>query len=172
MSATATSTNNNEIETWRLLGHMARGVIARNVDGLTHEESLMQPQPGGNCLNWVMGHLTVVYDKTLPMLGQESVLPKDVWQLYDRGTPPLQDGTKAMPFNELLQAWNDACQRFDTGLSTLNAERLDQKAPASPTNNPNETIRSLLTTIGWHQAYHAGQTAILRRLAGKEGAIR
>jgi uncharacterized damage-inducible protein DinB len=24
----------------------------------------------------------------------------------------------------------------------------------------------------WHQAYHTGQTAVLRRIAGKEGAIR
>jgi uncharacterized damage-inducible protein DinB len=24
----------------------------------------------------------------------------------------------------------------------------------------------------FHQAYHAGQTAVLRRIAGKEGAIR
>jgi len=42
----------------------------------------------------------------------------------------------------------------------------------SPTGNPNETVRTLLTTIMFHQAYHAGQTAVLRRIAGKEGAIR
>jgi uncharacterized damage-inducible protein DinB len=42
----------------------------------------------------------------------------------------------------------------------------------SPSGNPDETVRSLITTVMFHQAYHAGQTAVLRRIAGREGAIR
>ena len=34
------------------------------------------------------------------------------------------------------------------------------------------TVRSIINTVMFHQAYHAGQTAVLRRIAGKEGAIR
>ena len=49
---------------------------------------------------------------------------------------------------------------------------LDRPAPHSPSGNPDETVRSLLTTVFFHQAYHAGQTALLRRIAGREGAIR
>lgn len=33
-------------------------------------------------------------------------------------------------------------------------------------------MRSILATVLFRQAYHAGQTGILRRLAGKEEAIR
>lgn len=38
--------------------------------------------------------------------------------------------------------------------------------------NPEETVSSLLTVVLFHRGYHAGQTGILRRIAGKAGAIR
>jgi hypothetical protein len=33
-------------------------------------------------------------------------------------------------------------------------------------------VRSLLATVAFHQAYHAGQTGTLRRVVGKSGAIK
>jgi uncharacterized damage-inducible protein DinB len=61
---------------------------------------------------------------------------------------------------------------MDAGLADVQAETLGRPAPASPTGNPDETIGSLLATILFHQAYHSGQTAVLRRLVGKPGAIK
>ena len=91
---------------------------------------------------------------------------------YARGAPPIRDRAEALTFGEILSAWNQAVERVDAGLAGLTPEVLDRPAPASPTDNPHETVRSLLTTVMFHQAYHAGQTAVLRRIAGKEGAIR
>ena len=56
-----------EIELWRLQARMARDVVNANTHGLTHEESLVEPRPGGNRLNWVLGHLLSVYDGFLPL---------------------------------------------------------------------------------------------------------
>jgi uncharacterized damage-inducible protein DinB len=71
-----------------------------------------------------------------------------------------------------MAAWDETTERIDTGLAGLASETLDAPAPFSPSSDPNETVRSLLTTVFFHQAYHAGQTGILRRIAGKDGAIR
>jgi uncharacterized damage-inducible protein DinB len=142
-----------------------------NTGGISHEESLRQPQPGGNCLNWVVGHLVCIYDNILPLLGQEPVMEKGALRCYDRGSPQLQDPAEALPLDALMAAWSQACRRVGAGLSTLTAEKLDARAPASPRNNPNETVRSLLTLVTVHQAYHAGQLGLLRRLAGKPGAL-
>jgi uncharacterized damage-inducible protein DinB len=43
--------------------------------------------------------------------------------------------------------------------------------PDSPTGDPDETLGSLLAVALFHQAYHAGQLGILRRIAGESGAI-
>ena len=158
----------------RVLRHQVRAthsVVKLNVDGLTQEESLIQPQPGGNCLNWVMGHLLCVYDQVLPMLGQSPVLGVDTLKRYGRGTPHIQNTAEALDLARLMTAWDVAAQRMESGLESLTPEVLDQPASFSPTNNPKETVRSLLSSVFFHQAYHAGQTGLLRRIAGKEGAL-
>ena len=168
----AASATLSDVEVFRLQTGMIRTVVRLNVDGVSQEESLIQPSPAGNCLNWVVGHLTCIYNKVIPLLGEEPVADEATLKRYDRGAPPLQDGAEALDFRDLMAAFEKASERVDAGLANLGAEALDQKAPFSPGGNPDETVRSLLGTVFFHQAYHAGQTGILRRIAGKEGAIR
>jgi uncharacterized damage-inducible protein DinB len=168
--STLTSETLREIEIFRQSAETIHNIVRLNVEGITQEESLIQPRPAGNCINWVVGHLVCVYDGMLPLLGQKPVLGTEALKRYARGTPPLQNSSEALQFDELLTAWEQASKRVDAGLANLTPEQLD--APArSPRNNPNETLRSLLGRISFHQAYHAGQLGILRRLAGKKGAI-
>jgi hypothetical protein len=167
---TAVSETVREVEVLRQQARSTCRVVQLNVDGVTQEESLIQPTPGGNCLNWVVGHLVAIYDQMLPLLGQKPVMEEGALKRYARGTPPLENPAEALDFQALLTAWSDASNRVDAGLAGVTPEMLD-KPSQSPTNNPNETVRSLLPTILFHQAYHAGQTGILRRIAGKPGAI-
>jgi len=170
--STAALSSISEIEMLRHQARMAHHVVKLNAEGLSHADSLIQPQPGGNCLNWVIGHLLAIYHHVLPLLEQAPVMPKHVLKRYDRGSSPIQNATEAIEFSELLSAWDECSRRVDLGLAGLNVEVLAAPAPASPSNDANETVGSLLSTISWHQAYHAGQTGILRRTAGKDGAIR
>jgi hypothetical protein len=170
--STSVSNTIGEIELLRHQARMAHQVVRLNADGLSHEDSLIQPRPGGNCLNWVVGHLLAIYHHALPLLGQAPVMPKAALKRYDRGSAPILDAAEAVDFAELMSAWDECSRRFDAGLAGLSAEVLSAPAPASPSNNPNETVGSLLSTISWHQAYHCGQTGILRRVAGRDGAIR
>lgn len=170
----AVSETVSEIEVFRQQARMTHAVVRKNVEGVTQEESLIQPQPGGNCLNWVVGHLVCIYNKALPRLGQQPVAEAGDLKRYDRGAPPLENPDDAVDIGKLMTAWDEVTRRIDAGLASLTAEVLDQPVPQtqSPGNNPNETVRTFLATIFFHQAYHAGQTGTLRRITGKEGAIR
>ena len=169
---TAAPTTVSEVGVFRQQTQMIHKVVGVNLQGVTHEESLIQPDPGGNCLNWVLGHLLWAYNGALPLLGQEPVMDKDGLKRYARGSSPIENPAEAMDVQELLSRWDEATKRMDAGLASLTPEVMDQPAPNSPSGNPNETVRSLLTTLLFHQAYHTGQTGILRRVTGKEGAIR
>lgn len=160
-----------EIEIFRHSARTIHKVVRLNTDGLTQTESLIRPHPAGNCLNWVVGHLLCIYGRTLPLLGQKPVIETSALQRYDRGSRPMTDATEARELQEMMNAWDETAQRIDNGLTGLTPEALDAPAPFSPTGDPNETVRSLLTLLFFHQAYHAGQTGMLRRIAGKDGAI-
>lgn len=160
----------NDLEVFRHQAGMIRMVVPLNLDGITQAESLVQPEPNGNCLNWVVGHLVCVYDQFLPFLGQQPVIPGGL-KRYERGSPPIRDAAEARDIHELAAAWDEVSRRVDAGLAALSPDALDRPAPFSPTDDPNETGRSLISTVLFHQAYHVGQTGILRRIAGKAGAI-
>jgi uncharacterized damage-inducible protein DinB len=161
----------SEIDLWRQQTRITRDVVGINVAGLTHQDSLVQPSPAGNRLNWVLGHLLWAYNGILPLLNQEPVMDQESLKRYARGAPPIRDDSEALDFQNLLNAWTEVVERFEAGLAGITPDLLDRPAD-SPTDDPDETVRTLLTTVMFHQAYHAGQTAVLRRIAGKEGAIR
>ena len=170
-----TASASNLTSTIDVLRHQTRlvhRVVQINVDGVTQAESLVQPQPAGNCLNWVVGHLVAIYHNVLPLLGQQPVLDATVLKRYDRGSAPLRNGADALDISELMKAWDECCMRVDAGLASLSDETLAEPALRSPTNNPDETIGSLLSTVCWHQAYHSGQLGVIRRIVGKPGAIK
>jgi uncharacterized damage-inducible protein DinB len=163
--------NLGEIEILRDSARTTQQVIRMNTQDITHDESLVQPQPAGNCLNWVLGHLLCVYNEMLPLVNQQPIMERETLKRYKRGAAPLTNPSDALPFSEILSGLDQAAQRLETGISALSPEQLEAKAPMSPRNDPNETVRSLLTLVSFHQAYHAGQLGLLRRLVGKKGAI-
>ena len=142
-----------------------------NTDGITHEESLAGPA-GGNCLNWVAGHLVATYSKLLAGLGLEPVWTEERAEPYRRGAGELADPTLAVDFAEIRADLATATQRTIETVMGLSDEDLAGPAPFSPRRDPDETVESLLGLIAFHQAYHTGQTGLLRRAAGKAGAIR
>ena len=91
---TAAPATASAIEVFRHQAYIVDKVLQVNVKDLTHEESLIQPHPGGNCLNWVVGHLVCIYGEILPLLGQEPVM-KEALKRYARGSAPIEDPAEA-----------------------------------------------------------------------------
>ncbi len=143
----------------------------KNTDGVSHEESLVQPHQGGNCLNWVVGHLATTRDRTRGILGLEPVLGSEEHPVYARSSEPLTDTSKAEPFDRLLAAFSQGQDDIIAAVAALTPEQLAAPAPFSPGNNSEETIGTLLAGLVFHEAYHIGQTGVLRRIAGHAGVL-
>jgi hypothetical protein len=93
----------SDFEVFRHTARTSHKVVRVTVGGLTDDESLIQPRPAGNCLNWVVGHLPRIYDEMLPMLGQKPVMEMGALKRYARGTPPLRDCAEALRLRELMR---------------------------------------------------------------------
>ncbi|MEM9555459.1 MAG: DinB family protein [Acidobacteriota bacterium] len=150
------------------------GALQMNVDSISHEESVRIPGGAGNCLNWIVGHLVRTRGTILGLVGdRESYAEAVDAAVYGRGTSmPADDpeGT-AMPFDHLVELFAAAQPRLLAGFAALSDEQLLEPAPFSPRGSDNETLGSLLAGLSFHEAYHVGQTGLLRRQLGYAGRI-
>jgi hypothetical protein len=79
-------------------------VLKVNTQGISHEESLIQPKPSGNCLNWVVGHVAATRDaQVLPLLGEKPVWSPGESSLYLRGSKPMTDPARALKLERILR---------------------------------------------------------------------
>ena len=136
-----------------------------NVEGLSHEESLLQPAGGGNCLNWVVGHIVANRNHVLGLLGEAPIWPEADYERFKRGSAPVRDAGGARPLAKTLEDFARSQERIRAGLNRVGDAGLAAKAGE-------ETVGEKLAFLHFHEAYHIGQAALLRRMAGKDGAIR
>jgi hypothetical protein len=148
------------------------GAINRNLDGLSHEDSLIVPEPGGNCLNWVLGHILVARSFLLTLTGGTPLLEEAQAACYRRGTSS-DVPEKLLDLATLRGFLSDSQQRLIPALVAISDEALSRSVP-EPHNRPPLTgsICDAFIRLQYHEAYHNGQMGLLRRIMGKEGAIR
>ena len=139
-------------------------VIKRQLDGVTHEESLVQPPFRGNCLNWVLGHIVVSRAETLTSL--EEALPWNDTDAarYQRNSDPIGSAEQALPLAQLLDLLEQSQTRLLAGLSRISTERL-------AATGDDGTLAEQIAFSNWHETYHVGQLELLRQLAGKNDKV-
>jgi len=147
-------------------------VARMNCAGVSEAQSRLGAEQGGNCLNWVTGHITATRSKILMLLGTRPIWSRKDAEPYERGAEPLNDPDAGLPLEKIMADFEASQQSIIAGLKGLTDEQLAAPAPFSPGNNPEETVGTLLAGLLFHEAYHVGQTGILRRLIGLEGTIK
>lgn len=147
---------------------MTRYIIRLQTDGLTHEDSLLQPPFRGNCLNWVLGHIIAGRDTALELLGQSPLWREEEASRYRTGSEPVTNSEQALPLERLLSDLDQSQQCIESALERISPEELAQ---ATTFRGSEQTLGQALAGLHWHETYHTGQLELLRQLAGKNDAI-
>jgi uncharacterized damage-inducible protein DinB len=146
----------------------AYAVIARNIDGLSHADSLAPAAGGGNTANWILGHLVNVQNAVMRIIGAPPVWESDQLERA-RFDHPIHDTADAIDWDTLVERFNASRNAFLAALSSLTDESLAEEMPG-PFGDAT-TRAGLLGLLATHQWYHAGQLGMARRAAGKKAAI-
>jgi len=149
----------------------SHGVFQQNVDGFTHAETLEQPKPAGNCMNWIGGHIVGARNGVLRLLDRPTVLSEEEVSLYGRGSAPITDAGMALDWGRILAAMNESQVSLVDAMGSISAERLATPLPADRNPFDLDSVGEMLGTFAFHEAYHVGQLGVLRRVYGKKGAI-
>ena len=149
--------------TWQL------DVVLKQTEGLTHADSLLQPQPAGNCLNWVMGHLVKYLGEILKLLGGQ--LPDDlpILTIYGFGSEPiLDDHAGVQPLSALLEAFEQLTHLIREQLEKMSESEFDVEVEFWQGK-----VRLGYNAFFYffHHSYHIGKLEQLRSLAGKTDKV-
>lgn len=144
---------------------LSYGALFRNLEGITHEESLVMP-PEGNCLNWVVGHIVSGRNRMMTQMGIAPVWQMDLAFFYSGREEARWTPQKAVDLKSLLTDLARSQQEL------LNALEAVPEAMLKTPDEKGRTLADALTFFHFHESYHGGQVALLRRIVGRPGVIR
>ncbi len=128
---------------------------------ISNEESRHNP-PAGNNLNWTLGHIVASRNFIMPALKQEAFWSETTAAPYMWGSEKLAEN-KGLPFNVLLDTLNASQELVTKSLESFSEHDLNTELAKG-------TVGQRLEFFAWHEGYHTGQLALLRRILGKESA--
>lgn len=140
-------------------------IIEEQTDGLTQEDTLIQPQPGGNCMNWVLGHLLDNLVIILESMGGTAPTNLQGLKRYERGSEPVKgQADDVLDIAYLLEGLKTVHQAVQEKLDLMTEADFSREVPHWDEAAP----------LGWrvfflqfHHTYHVGQLELLRNLAGR-----
>ncbi len=146
--------------------------LKRNLEGVSHEESLTRPEPGGNCMNWILGHVVLARGTVLKLAGGTPVFGGDDAAHYSRGSDPKAGG-KVLDLATLRGYLDDEQQQLLALLAGMSDEDLAAPLPEQMRRPPlTGSVSDSLARLQNHEMYHAGQLGLLRKILGKDGTLR
>jgi hypothetical protein len=140
-------------------------ILKQQTAGLTTKDSLLQPQPGGNCLNWVMGHLVVNLVEILEVL--EVDLSEDLPDLtrYRIGSEPIRgEEVGVLALDNLVDLYEQLTNKIVDRLSQMNEAEFEEEIDFWQGKSRRGYVAFFYF---FHNTYHLGQLEFLRNLAGK-----
>lgn len=129
------------------------------LDGITHEESLLQLPFETNSLNWTLGHIAANRSHALEAAQVEHTWKDEVRALYHTGTPNIKPGDRAIQIGTLLAYLDESARLLQAKLETVSEVWMKENF----TNYRGEKTREAhLTSFHWHEGFHIGQLEALK----------
>jgi hypothetical protein len=140
--------------------------MSKFAEGLSHEDSVVQPPFKANTFNWVMGHILVSRQRVLALLGQPTVMGVKESVRYESGAEPVTLET-AVSLARLLNALKESQEAIITGLENATDDLMEAIAD----KERQQTVGDRIAGLHWHETYHVGQLEILRQVSGEREAF-
>ncbi len=143
-------------------------VTQLNLKDLEPSDTFLASGENGNCINWVLGHILASRDHLLELMGCEPVFGAEGCERYKNGSAAVhgpEDGVEHARLSELFEQSQAA---VEAGLDAFDPARFAEEVSWVPGGERKEPLGKMLPGLIFHEAYHAGQIGIIRRLIGKD----
>lgn len=146
---------------------VSNALYEKALAGLDRETLLKRPAVGTNPILWIAGHLASTRFGLAGVLGRPREFP--LGKTFFRGAA-LGDLSTLPEIGPIQEAWRDISSLVMSRLEELTEAELGAPSPrVFPI--PDSTIRGAITFLAYHEGYHIGQMAYLRKWLGFPGLV-
>lgn len=149
----------------RALGQFkfAHGVTVKFASNFPDDLVTAQPPSCPNHLLWTLGHLASTASWMAGLVdGQPHTVPETYEKMFGMGSTPVNDPAAYPPFAEVRAAFDATYERLLTAAERMNDEQLAAPPAADGGGFVNDKLDALFKAA-WHESWHLGQLANLRR---------
>lgn len=129
-------------------------LTSQQVGDIDHQKSLLIPPDGGNPANWILGHIITSRCNVLAMLKIDPPWDFERCEPYLPESKPLSPGDKVEDFLEMKIVYEKTQFKLVDAFQELTKEHLEEPLG-------DKTLGEELAGYAIHEAYHAGELAIL-----------
>ena len=123
-----------------------------NLKGISHEESLITPEPGGNCINWIVGHIVASRNHLLELVFEDPILLVEDTAQYERGEK-VSDVKTLLPLSNLKSAFKISQEKLKNALLKLTDDDLNRTIDKDKEKD-NTSLARIINFLHFHEAYH------------------
>jgi hypothetical protein len=143
-------------------------LIHDQTNDLSQIDTLIQP-PGGNCMNWVLGHLLESQVSMLKALDGNPPIDPVLLDRYKRESAPITADSEGVLS---LEALLDGHDKVHAAIAARLSEMSESDFAVEIQQGERKVIRGWrVFFLHFHYTYHIGQLEQLRQLAGKTEKI-
>lgn len=144
----------------------AHSMVLSMISKTPVEQAVSSPGVGHNHLTWQVGHLATGYAYFRNLLdGQKTELPEAYHTLFGWGSTLNADSSVYPPFAEVKANFDAAYNTFIEVAKALPAGDL-ALPPTKDTGGMATQRLDVISRVAWHDGWHLGQIAALRRALG------
>jgi uncharacterized damage-inducible protein DinB len=149
-----------------LIFKINNNLVSRTLEGLQDTDFWHRPQGSGNPIGWMLGHITSLRAQILGRLGAS--FDTGWGAAFARGSEVK--GPLDYPAREDIEArWKETHRRMRDAFAAATPEQLAEKIGRDLPGLTDPTTGEALAFFAFHEAYHVGQMAYVKRLLGHAG---
>jgi hypothetical protein len=147
----------------------AHELFLKAIEDFPADKAAFQPSPTDNHVLWQVGHIALDYHWFASALdGKPAGTSEADNKLFGMGSKPLRDAKAYPPLPELKKRLGAAWERMSAAAESLRDE--DAKKPALiDTGGLLDDRLDAVVKVAWHDGWHTGQIAGIRKALGMKG---
>lgn len=149
----------------------SRRTTERLLDGFDASNAMTRCGPEGSHVLYIAGHIAATDEAFLTMVGgQAAALEPRYNTVFGMNVEPTDDASSYPAFDEVRAAMSSRRDALVAWFSSMDDEALLQELP-EPMIGFARTYAILMSTLAFHEGFHAGQISAARRVLGLPRAL-